>query len=180
MTKELFVMYAKYNKQGNRAIYDILSKMANDDREKERGSYYGSLSGLVRHIFGGTYFFLGMFRPALAKNAAASKALDALGGIAKLPEGKLTEAQWKDVGRALDAADAAYLAVCEALGEADITSPLKIDWYGGNPAEVPLCFMLHQLIVHNTHHRGQVSQILDELKIDNDYSGIDVAFLPKC
>jgi uncharacterized damage-inducible protein DinB len=179
MTKELFVMYAKYNQAGNKAIYDIASKLSNDEREKDRGSYYGSLSGLVRHIFGGTYFFLGLYKGALAGNAAALKALAALDGIAKLPEGKLTDGQWKDVGKALEIADAAYINLCETLTEADITSPLKIDWYGGNPASVPLCFMLHQLIVHNTHHRGQVSQILDELKIDNDYSGINVAFLPK-
>jgi uncharacterized damage-inducible protein DinB len=36
--------------------------------------------------------------------------------------------------------------------------------------------MLLQLTAHNTHHRGQVSQILDELKIDNDYSAINVTF----
>jgi uncharacterized damage-inducible protein DinB len=37
--------------------------------------------------------------------------------------------------------------------------------------------MLHNLGAHGTHHRGQISQILDELKIDNDYSGINVRFL---
>jgi uncharacterized damage-inducible protein DinB len=39
--------------------------------------------------------------------------------------------------------------------------------------------MLQQIVVHGTHHRGQISQILDSLKIDNDYSGINVRFLPR-
>jgi uncharacterized damage-inducible protein DinB len=39
--------------------------------------------------------------------------------------------------------------------------------------------MFSQLIAHGTHHRGQISQVLDELGIDNNYSGINVAFLPK-
>jgi uncharacterized damage-inducible protein DinB len=39
--------------------------------------------------------------------------------------------------------------------------------------------MLYNLTAHGTHHRGQISQILDELKIDNDYSGINVQFLPE-
>jgi uncharacterized damage-inducible protein DinB len=39
--------------------------------------------------------------------------------------------------------------------------------------------MLSQILTHGTHHRGQLSQVLDELKIDNNYSGINVAFLPK-
>jgi uncharacterized damage-inducible protein DinB len=42
-----------------------------------------------------------------------------------------------------------------------------------------LSFMISQLVVHGTHHRGQISQILDELKIDSDFSGINAAFLPK-
>jgi uncharacterized damage-inducible protein DinB len=37
--------------------------------------------------------------------------------------------------------------------------------------------MLHNLSAHGTHHRGQISQILDELKIDNDYSGLNVQFV---
>jgi len=62
----------------------------------------------------------------------------------------------------------------EALSEADLKLPVKLDWYGGNPDSVPLSFLLSQLLVHNTHHRGQISQVLDELKIDNDFSGIGI------
>jgi uncharacterized damage-inducible protein DinB len=73
--------------------------------------------------------------------------------------------------------DGAYVNMAAALTEQDCRLPLKTEWYDGNPAEVPLSFMLSQLVVHNTHHRGQISQILDSLKIDNDYSGINVTFL---
>jgi uncharacterized damage-inducible protein DinB len=54
---------------------------------------------------------------------------------------------------------------------------VKLDWYKGKPATVPLSVMLQQLVTHNLHHRGQISQILDSLKIDNDYSGINIKFL---
>jgi len=64
------VMYAKYNQAGNKVIYDLVDKLSNDEREKDRGSYYGSLSGLFRHIFGGTRFFLGMYKNVLSGNAA--------------------------------------------------------------------------------------------------------------
>ena len=166
------VMYAKYNEAGNRAIYDILSGMSNEEREKDRKSFYGSLSGMLRHTLGGTCFFLGMFQPALAGNADASRA------IASLPpmpaDGSLDDAQWEKLGKTLAAVDAAYVAMTEALSEADLKLPVKLDWYGGNPDSVPLSFLLSQLLVHNTHHRGQISQVLDELKIDNDFSGIGI------
>jgi len=171
------LMYARYNQAGNGKIYAILSGMPSEEREKDRGSYYGSLSGLLRHVIGGTLYFLDMFRAPLAGNAAASGAVAALPAMP--PEEPLNDSQWEELGRALEKADAAYAALAEALGPADLPLPVKTGWYSGNPAEVPLSFMLSQLVVHNVHHRGQISQVLDSLKIDNDYSGIDIAFLAR-
>jgi len=164
------VMYAKYNQAGNRTIYDILSGMSNEEREKDRKSFYGGLSGMLRHTLGGTCFFLGMFRSALAGNADASRAIDSLPPMPA--DGGLDDAGWMELGETLDAIDAAYVAMTESLSEADLRLPVKLDWYGGDPGSVPLSFLLSQLLVHNTHHRGQISQVLDELKIDNDFSGI--------
>jgi uncharacterized damage-inducible protein DinB len=172
------LMYAKYNQAANKTIYNILNKMSNDDREKNRESFYGSLSDLFRHIIGGTKFFLGLYRTALSSNASAMKILSTLDGF-KIPEGPLSQTQWTELEIIAERTDAAYVAMAEALHESDLKLPLEIDWYGGNPASVPLSFMLSQLLVHNTHHRGQISQILDSLNIENDFSGIDVSFLIK-
>jgi uncharacterized damage-inducible protein DinB len=172
-----YVIFAKHNAEANRNIITILEKLSGEEREKGRGSYYGSLSGLVRHILGGVCFFGGLFTKPLAHNTAASEALASLAAIPQAPDGALTEAQWKEVTAALDAADKAYVALVQALKDEDLDAPVELNWYGGNPAAVPLSFMLQQLVSHNIHHRGQISQILDELKIDNDYSGINVAFV---
>ncbi|MDR1388979.1 MAG: hypothetical protein LBJ31_03285, partial [Treponema sp.] len=43
--KDGFLLLAEYNREKNRTIYSILDKMSNEDREKERGSYYGTPSG---------------------------------------------------------------------------------------------------------------------------------------
>jgi len=171
------VMYAKYNQAGNKSIFDLLGKMSNEDREKDRGNFFGSLSGVFRHIIGGTRFFLGMYKATLSGNATALKAISAIENLPKLPEGMLNEVQWKDLESVLNTIDTAYINMTESLKETDLALPVKVEWYSGNPASVPLSFMLSQLVVHNTHHRGQISQILDSLKIDNDYSGINVSFL---
>jgi uncharacterized damage-inducible protein DinB len=173
----MFGMYARYNREANNKILALLEGLSCEEREKDRGSYYGSLSGLVRHILGGTVFFQGMFKGALGNNAAAQRALEPPGAI-NIPKDVLTEAQWKLLAEAVQTADEAFVNLTGALSEEDLKAPVKIDWYGGNPPSVPLSFMIHQFITHGIHHRGQISQILDELKIDNDYSGIDVQFLP--
>jgi uncharacterized damage-inducible protein DinB len=171
------VMYAKYNQAGTKTIYGLLDNMSNDDRERDRGSFHGSLSGPFRQMIGGTRFFLGMYKATLGGNVAAVKAISAIENLPPLPKGPLNEVQWKELESTVAAIDAAYVGMAEALKESDLNLPVKIEWYGGNPASTPLSFMLSQHLVSNTHHRGQISQILDSLKIDNDYSGIDVSFL---
>ncbi|WP_461255223.1 DinB family protein [Treponema sp. R80B11-R83G3] len=170
-------IYAKYNQAANKTIFGLMDEMDNEEREKDRGSFYGSLSGLLRHIIGGTQFFLGMYKASLTGNAAALKAISAIEALPKPPEGALSATQWKELGSVLNTIDSAYVGMTEALSESDLNLPVKIEWYGGNPASVPLSFMLSQLVVHNTHHRGQISQVFDSLTIANDYSGIDVSFL---
>jgi uncharacterized damage-inducible protein DinB len=174
--KKLFVINALYNQAADKAFVSILNGLSNDEREQDRGSYYKSLSGLAVHILGGTIHFLGMFKDAVAQNDAASKALAALQAIS-LPKGPLSEAQWKQLAADIEAADIAHVNFAKALTDADLQSPVKVAWFKGNPDSVPLFFMLNQATSHGTHHRGQISQMLDAMKIDNNYSGMDVAFL---
>ena len=175
--KEVFLNFAKYNEEADKAIIGILSKLSNEDREKNRKSYYGSLSALTLHILGGTFYMLSLIKGSLPKDCAALKSLEALAKV-EIPEvKKLGEGDWKKVVAGIKTADKAYVDFAASLSDNDFSIPVKLDWYKGKPAEVPLYFMLQQLVAHGTHHRGQISQILDSLKIDNDYSGINVKFL---
>ena len=174
--KRIFLTFAKYNEEANKIIADILGKLSNEDREKNRKSYYGSLSGLYRHVIGGTCYFLSLFKDAVSDNAEAVKALESLGKVEEL-KGKLSEAQWKKLVANAKIVDKARVDFVSALSDKDYEAPVKIDWYEGKPPSAPLWFMLEQLTAHNTHHRGQISHILDTLKIENDYSGINVKFL---
>jgi uncharacterized damage-inducible protein DinB len=174
--KELFVINALYNQAADKAFLSILNGLSNDERERDRGSYYKSLSGLAAHILGGTVHILGMFKDAVAQNDAASRALAALQAVS-LSRGPFSEAQWKQLAADIETADSAYIDFAKALTDADLQSPVKVAWYKGNPDSVPLFFMLNQATTHGTHHRGQISQILDAMKIDNNYSGMNAAFL---
>ena len=171
------LMYAKHNQAVNRIIYDLLDKMSNDDREKDRGSYYGSLSGLFRHIIGGSRYYLGIYKKPLSDNTDAAEKISAIENLPKIPAGALNVVQWKGLEPVMTAIDAACISVAEAMKEYDLNLPVKVDWYEGNPDSVPLFFLLSQLLVHNIHHRGQISQIFDSLKIANDFSRIDISFL---
>jgi uncharacterized damage-inducible protein DinB len=174
--KEVFLAFAKQNEDANKTIAGILGKLTNEEREKNRKSYYGSLSGLFSHNVGATSFFLSLFKDAVSGNAEAVKALAPLAKIEEL-KGKLNEDQWKKLVSYSKIADKALVDFTAALKDSDFEAQIMLQWYKGKPPSVPLRFMLQQLTLHNTHHRGQISQILDSLKIDNDYSGINVKFL---
>jgi hypothetical protein len=118
-----------------------------------------------------------MFKNALEDNAVAVKALSTVETLPKLPEGALSETQWKELESVADAIDAAYTGMAEALMPFNSYQEIKVPYFKGNPSTVPLFFLLSQNLVHNTHQRGQISQILDSLKIDHDYSGINASFL---
>lgn len=176
--KEIFLTFAQYNREANVAVVSLLKELSLGEREKGRGSFYKSLSGLLVHILGGSKFLLGLLKTAVPHNVAAVNALDPLDKIS-LPEGNISETQWKQLEADLALADDACVKFAAALTDADMKAPVKIGWYSGDPPSVPLSFMFQQFIAHGTHHRGQISQILDELNIANDYSGINVAFVPK-
>ena len=174
--KNIFLTFAKHNQEANKIIAGILDKLSNEEREKDRKNYYKSLSGLFCHNTGATVYFLMLMKEAVPDNAAAQKALQPLARC-KEQNGKLTEDQWKLAVSFSKIADKAIIDFINVLEDKDFDAPVKIDWFKGKPPSTPLWFMLEQYVSHNIHHRGQISQIFDSLKIDNDFSGINVKFL---
>jgi uncharacterized damage-inducible protein DinB len=44
--------------------------------------------------------------------------------------------------------------------------------YNGRVIDIKIWEYMSQHIIHQTHHRGQLSQVLDELKIENDFGNM--------
>jgi uncharacterized damage-inducible protein DinB len=174
--KETLLMYARYTKKANETVMTLLDGLSPEARNENRKSYYKSLSGLASHEGGCALYFHGLFRSAYPATAGALKATVGL----KITEGeKLSDLEWAELRKNCALADQVTIELIEALTEEELAHPIKIDWYRGKPDSVPLSFLLHQVYVHGIHHRGQISQILDEMGIEHDFSGIDVEFLPK-
>ncbi|MDR0568971.1 MAG: DUF664 domain-containing protein [Spirochaetaceae bacterium] len=174
--KNIFLTYAKYCKDADHAVLHLLNGLSNEDREKERGSYYKSLSGLARHLLNGTLYFQSLFKPALTDNPQAVKALEPLEGIT-VPQETLTQAQWTALVPVFETADNTVIALVSSLTEEDFKVPVRVPWYNGKPDAVPVSFLLQSLVIHGAHHRGQISQVLDELKIEHNFSPIKIDFL---
>ena len=178
--KKIFLSFAKYNEESNKTIAGIMGKLSNDDREKNRKSYFGSLSEIFRHNTGTTIYFLSLYQSAVPDNTEARKALVPLANLGAESaglDGKLSETQWKKAVKFSKIVDKALVDFVSTLKDGDFEAPVKIDWYRGKPPTAPLWFMLQQQVTHNAHHRGQISQIFDSMKIDNNFSGVNIKFI---
>ena len=171
--KKVLLMYALYTQQANEKVLQLLDKLSPEERNRDRKSYYKSLTGLAQHNIGSILFFHGLMRPVLPESKA-------LAGTAKLqmPDSDtLDTGQWAQLKDIAKQTDQATVELLQSLSEEDLNQLLPIDWYGGNPACVPLHYLLNIAMVHGVHHRGQISQILDTMGSANDFSGIDVGLL---
>jgi uncharacterized damage-inducible protein DinB len=174
--KDSLLMYARYGKRADASVMALLDGLDSAAREQDRKSHYGSLSELARHVLDGTLYFHSLFRASCPPIPAVRDILKKTEGL-KVPKGKLSDAEWAAFKALLEAADDATVELATVMGEAGTSHPIALDWYDGKPPAVPYQFMFNQLVVHGIHHRGQISQILDELGVEHDFSGIDLEFL---
>ena len=174
--KDLLLMYAKFTQRANASVFALLDGLSEEARNENRKSYYKSLSGLACHAFGATPFFHNLLRTAVPAAAPALKASEGL----KAPRGdSLNAEQWVELKKVAAAADQATVDFVTNLAESDFATPIKVAWFKGNPDAVPLHYLLSTTVLHATHHRGQISQILDEMGIEHNFSNLDVGFMPK-
>ena len=174
--KDLLLMYARYTKRANASVIALLDGLTEEARNENRKSYYKSLSGLTSHTFGAVPFFHAVIRKALPGASSALKATEGL----KAPRGDaLNGEQWAELKKVAEIADQATIDFIAGLNESDCLTPIKLEWFKGNPESVPLHYLLSTIIMHAVHHRGQMSQILDEMGLEHNFSGLDVEFLPK-
>jgi uncharacterized damage-inducible protein DinB len=168
----MFATYAKYLQDKDKKIYALLDGLSHEDREKERGSYYHTLTGLYRHCVSIPGVFMGIVQAGLAANSAAKKVT--MPSTEKVPEGTLTDAQWKALKPLAEGVTKSLVDFTAVLTEAETASPIQLPWL---KSTVPLWFGMNLLFNHQIHHQGAMAQILDELKVDNDLSGMDAKFL---
>ncbi|MDR0665688.1 MAG: hypothetical protein LBF86_09275 [Helicobacteraceae bacterium] len=173
--KTILLGLAKQNQEANATVVKILDgEFSLSARQADRGSYYGSLEGLAKHLAGGTLHFLKIAEGSLTGDKTAEAILLALNNVPAIDEKPLDVNGWENLKKALSIADETWVKLALALSDAQYDAPVKLQWYGG--VTIALGAFLTMLSAHNIHHRGQLSQIFDSLAITNDYSGIKPRF----
>lgn len=163
----VFRNLARYNERANREMVAILSQLTDQARKRDAGSWFGSIHGVLNHVIITDMNWLKRYR-----------ALSPESPVLTDPQLDPPNLSWsRDLHEDF-----------ESLRQSRVFVDAKIRaWF----AEFPLSrcaeeFQYHDsrgtlrravagaafefLFLHQTHHRGQISQILDVLGLPNNFA----------
>ena len=144
-----FLDFARYNAWANERLYAACGKLAESEYMKPRQSFFGSIHATLNHLLVGDRIWLGRIESRPVKLA-----LDQIlyGDFLALSVARVAE-------------DQRLVRVVEALERSALDRPLDYLTTRGERQRTPLRRVLAHLFNHQTHHRGQVHDMLSQTEV---------------
>lgn len=160
----VFATLASYNAWVNGALWEILERHPNLCREPET-TYYGSILGLLSHV---TLSDITWLRRSGVKVTAGAGPLDLeFSSLSDVPFPDI--ASWYEHREALDQLIRRWVS---GLRATDLGGEVLYRNSAGREFVQHLWQVLLHMFNHQTHHRGQLAQVLDRRQIENDVSNL--------
>ena len=158
---------AHYNRWMNERLFEACERLDETARKAPRGAFFGSIHGTLNHLLWGDMLWLGRF----AAQDEPGEALQALpADLLVLPPGgrHATElhADWAALRAHRARLDAAIEAWLDALPEDFCGRTMRYANTLGAQRAHPMWQALTHFFNHQTHHRGQVSTLLQQAGVD--------------
>jgi uncharacterized damage-inducible protein DinB len=163
--KEYVLQMARYNAWQNSQLRDIVRKMDEVELMAERGAFFGSLFATLNHILWGDTLWMSRW---------CSDVPSPIGG----PDHTNFCATAGDWDAARFRMDGRIRIWAQTLSNIDLCG--TEEWYSaavGKTMRQPRSLCVMHMFNHQTHHRGQVSQMLSELGRTPPVS--DLIFMPE-
>jgi len=155
-------LMARYNRWMNGKLYDCCAEIADDERKRDRGAFFGSIHATLNHILYGDLAFMSC----------------STGDPPAPPQlGVILHEDFGDLRRAREALDARIESW---------ESTLTVDWLGeiltfvskvdGQEKTYPHWVLVAHMFNHESHHRGQVTTMLSQMGLD--IGSTDITFMP--
>jgi uncharacterized damage-inducible protein DinB len=157
----------KYNREANKKVIEVLEVLSEEDRMCDRKSFYKSLHGLLDHIVVSSLYLQKLIK-------SSCPLLSGLEGNYlnyKLERGKINFPDFSELKAALEAIDAGFEEMLNSINDEDLNKVVKLT-RPDITIEYTLGVFILQYANHGIHHRGQISQILDEMGIENNFANL--------
>lgn len=167
-SKEIMKLLATYNKMANEGLMTVLANIKDEDLKKDGGAYFKSILGVFNHILQCDMYFFKTFRKYSKKTSIANEEL-----LLYLNE------DWtfkndidRDIKTLFDVRkrmDNLIIDIVTSIDDLKILGDVYVP--GKNIKKSRYHLILHE-INHDTHHRGEISVMLDQLGYKNDFSNL--------
>ena len=144
---EVLRLLARYNRLANERLYDACAALSDEERRRDRRGFFRSIYGTLNHILLGDRNWLARFRGG----EAPSTGLDAIlyEDFAELHAARATE-------------DDRLEAFVRDVTPAFLAGSIRYVNNEGRLLEDPTDLLVLHLFNHQTHHRGQVHDMLSQ------------------
>jgi uncharacterized damage-inducible protein DinB len=168
--KAIFQALAKYNSSVNQSIIEIIEPLSEEKIMTITKAYFPSIFETLLHLFFSDLFWLKRFREVFQEsNALSVSKLVSLDGKNLR---KKFETDYTKFFQRRKQADEVIRQFIEEIDEAALNSVITYKNFKGDDVEKELWKILLQWFNHQTHHRGQISVLLDMIGVNNDYSSL--------
>lgn len=166
--KEVLQLMAEYNKAANSGMMAILEKLPGESLKKDAGIFFKSIEGTFEHILACDVIFFGIFREYAPDPASFNDPVFTLlaDGASLKPEAKKDTASLFALRKKMDDIIIRIIGAIE-----DFSSEGSVPVPGQIVTKRRYQLILHELN-HDTHHRGQIAAVLDQMNVRNDFSNL--------
>lgn len=165
---EIYRQMTLYNRWMNERLMATCSLVSDADRKQNRGAPFGSIHGLWNHILLADRLWLSRFEGAGGRFLAPP--------VATLGDELFSDWEELKVERArTDDGIDGYVA---SLTDEKLARALRYtSFVNPAPHEVPLSVAVQHFFNHQTHHRGQITALMEQAGLDCGVT--DLLALPK-
>lgn len=147
--KQHFALLDRYNRWFNHQLFDACATLSDEQRKQDRQAYFKSIHGTLNHILLADQLWLGRFN----STPFAFNGLDAElhASFDELSDARRqTDRQIHDLVHS-QILDSEFLAFTDSFGV---------------ERKIPMHQALGHLFNHATHHRGQITTLLNQMGVD--------------
>lgn len=157
-----YELMAEYNRWMDGKLYDICSRIPDNDRKKDMGAYFKSIHGTLNHIYYGGIAWLERLRD----NRFTPRKLGA----------EIFE-DFDDLRAAQERLDLELIEWAGTLTREYLETEYEyVSNVDGKTRKLPRWILAAHLFNHQTHHRGQLTTLIMQLGIDPGIT--DIPWLP--
>jgi uncharacterized damage-inducible protein DinB len=171
--KSSFQHSARYNAWANQQMFAVLAKLTGRARRRDVGSWFGSIHGLLNHIIICDINWLRRFRALDPDSAVLS---DPCLDPPNLSWEHDLHADFTGLRESRAAVDEKICAWLDAFPATQYGAVFSYQDSVGTVRKAVTGQAFQFLFLHQNHHRGQISQILDTLGLPNNW-GDNAAYL---